>query len=400
MKKKTAIVLRQNIVGLFFVGIVLSYTFYMYRDDQDGDLKTRKKPPMSDRIDILQKCPLSDSFDFPVGPPDANGYYNAQKFGENNHLGEDWNGNGGGNTDVGDPVYAVADGVVFFAENIKSGWGNVVRIFHNIGTKDNPKYVESLYGHFQKVMVNDGDIVKKGQQIGTIGNVNGKYLAHLHFEMRDDINLPIGPGYSENKNGYLNPTKFIKSNRQTGSKNQNIVIPVIDSFYAKLCEAAIERTTKNVTYDPGYVVIKYPGGDVPEGSGVCTDVVVRSYRKVDIDLQKEVHEDMKRNFSKYPKIWNLKKPDTNIDHRRVPNLMKYFERQDASLAITQKASDYQPGDLVAWNLYGGVNHIGVVVNIKSQQTERFMIVHNIGRGPMLEDVLFNWKIIGHYRLKK
>ncbi|MCA1633023.1 MAG: DUF1287 domain-containing protein [Acidobacteria bacterium] len=169
-------------------------------------------------------------------------------------------------------------------------------------------------------------------------------------------------------------------------------------FLDKLVEAAVERTTQQVRYDPAYFSIGYPGGDVPPEVGVCTDEVIRSYRKVGVDLQKEVHEDMARNFHLYPRKWGLKKTDTNIDHRRVPNLMVFFERQGAGLAPTDDARDYKPGDIVTWDLGGQLTHIGIVVNVPSpSDTSRLMIVHNIGAGPQMEDVLFNWKITGHYR---
>lgn len=163
---------------------------------------------------LLASCPVSNGFDYPVGRPDAEGYYNAQKFGENSHLGEDWNAVTGGDTDLGDPVYAISDGVVLMAKDVKNGWGNVVRIIHNYGTASKPRYVESLYAHLDEIMVGKkGVIVKKGEKIGTIGNANGRYLAHLHFEMRDDINMPIGKGYSTNKGGYIEPSLFIQSHR-------------------------------------------------------------------------------------------------------------------------------------------------------------------------------------------
>jgi uncharacterized protein YijF (DUF1287 family) len=169
-------------------------------------------------------------------------------------------------------------------------------------------------------------------------------------------------------------------------------------FLDSLVEAAIERTTFQVRYDPTYFKIAYPGGDVPAEVGVCTDEVIRSYRKVGVDLQQEVHEDMKSNFARYPRKWGLKKPDTNIDHRRVPNLMVFFERQGASLPVSARAADYRPGDVVTWDLGGGLTHIGIVVNVASAaDPERLLIVHNIGAGPRMEDVLFAWKITGHYR---
>lgn len=172
-----------------------------------------------------------------------------------------------------------------------------------------------------------------------------------------------------------------------------------EQFLKKFVAAAEERTHHTVRYDPAYVRIPYPGGDVPEGTGVCTDEVIRSYRAVGIDLQKEVHEDMERNFSAYPqqKRWLLSHADTNIDHRRVPNLMVFFSRKGESLAITHDPADYLPGDLVTWDLGGGVPHIGIVVGEKAAQGSRHLIVHNIGQGPQREDALFAWKITGHYR---
>ena len=168
----------------------------------------------------------------------------------------------------------------------------------------------------------------------------------------------------------------------------------------KISDSAIELTNKMVTYDGAYYSIPYPNGDVPDGIGVCTDVVIRTYRAVGLDLQKEVHEDMKANFKLYPQLWNLKRPDKNIDHRRVPNLMKYFKRQGAEISITDNGKDYLPGDVVSWDLGGGLTHIGVVVNKKSNDNKRFMIVHNIGGGQVLEDCLFNYTITGHYRFLK
>ena len=152
-------------------------------------------------------------------------------------------------------------------------------------------------------------------------------------------------------------------------------------------------------YVSEYLSIPYPGGDVPAGTGVCTDEIIRSYRAVGVDLQKEVHEDMLQNFAVYPnkRRWLLAHPDSNIDHRRVPNLMVFFQRKGESLPITNHAEDYAPGDLVTWDLGGNVPHIGIVVDQKSRWSGRHMIVHNIGEGPKMEDVLFNWKITGHFR---
>jgi uncharacterized protein YijF (DUF1287 family) len=169
------------------------------------------------------------------------------------------------------------------------------------------------------------------------------------------------------------------------------------AFHARLADSTLTLTQQSVVYDPTYFRIDYPNGDVPANRGVCTDVVIRAYRKVGIDLQSKVHEDMKANFSKYPKKWGLKSTDRNIDHRRVPNLMTFFGRKGISLPVTTSAKDYIPGDVVCWNLGGAVTHIGIVVNRKSADGARYLIVHNIGSGQVLEDCLFNFTIIGHYR---
>ena len=168
----------------------------------------------------------------------------------------------------------------------------------------------------------------------------------------------------------------------------------------ELSDCALELTKQKVTYDPSYFSIDYPNGDVPSDKGVCTDVVIRAYRKIGIDLQKNVHEDMKVNFSAYPKIWGLKTTDKNIDHRRVPNLMTYFKRKGAEKPISDKAKDYLPGDIVCWNLGGAITHIGIVVDKKTKDGKRNLIVHNIGGGQVLADCLFDYKIIGHYRYEK
>jgi uncharacterized protein YijF (DUF1287 family) len=169
-------------------------------------------------------------------------------------------------------------------------------------------------------------------------------------------------------------------------------------FLRRLASAATERTKNTVRYDPAYVRIPYPGGDVPAGTGVCTDEVIRSYRAVGVDLQKEVHEDMVQNFATYPRKWKWisGKPDSNIDHRRVPNLMVFFGRKGERLPTSTRAEDYSPGDLVTYDLGGNVPHIGIVVDRKGAGGH-YMIEHNIGQGPRIEDVLFNWKITGHYR---
>lgn len=170
-----------------------------------------------------------------------------------------------------------------------------------------------------------------------------------------------------------------------------------ETFFENLSDAALALTRDQVTYDPAYVRIDYPNGDVPPDRGVCTDVIIRAYRKLSVDLQKEVHEDMASNFRLYPRLWGLSKPDKNIDHRRVPNLMVFFKRFGEVKAITRDGNDYLPGDIVCWNLGGGTTHIGLVVNKRSGDGERPLIVHNIGAGQVLEDCLFKFKVIGHYR---
>jgi uncharacterized protein YijF (DUF1287 family) len=172
-----------------------------------------------------------------------------------------------------------------------------------------------------------------------------------------------------------------------------------DNFYAVLADSTFVLTNQNVEYDPSYFRISYPGGDVPAGKGVCTDVVIRAYRKVGIDLQKEVHRDMKAHFSQYPKAWGMKQPDANIDHRRVPNLMTFFARHGTVKKNSSDPQDYQPGDIVCWDLGAGIKHIGMVVHKKSPDGKRYLIVHNIGRGQVLEDCLFRFTIIGHYQYK-
>lgn len=156
---------------------------------------------------------ISDGFDFPVGVPNGRDYYKAQNFGDNKHLGEDWNGRGGGNTDLGDPVYSVGNGLVTFSKDVCCGWGKVVRIVHHLPNHPEYQYVESVYAHLHTMDITVGSLVKRGQRIGTIGNANGRYNAHLHLEIRDFINMSLGPGYGDDQSGYLIPTEFIRLNR-------------------------------------------------------------------------------------------------------------------------------------------------------------------------------------------
>ncbi|MDO5691338.1 MAG: DUF1287 domain-containing protein [Pseudomonadota bacterium] len=161
--------------------------------------------------------------------------------------------------------------------------------------------------------------------------------------------------------------------------------------------AARSRVDTNEVYDPAYVVLAYPGGDVPEGRGVCTDVVIRAYRALGVDLQQRVHEDMKRNFSAYPRLWGLRSTDRNIDHRRVPNLQTFFTRHGSKLPLREGTSHYRPGDLVTWRLPGNLPHIGIVSDRRVPDGQRPLIIHNIGAGSAEEDVLLAYPITGHYR---
>jgi uncharacterized protein YijF (DUF1287 family) len=163
-------------------------------------------------------------------------------------------------------------------------------------------------------------------------------------------------------------------------------------------DGAVEQIGKTTNYDPSYQKIEYPNGDVPIETGVCSDVIVRAFRHAGIDLQKDLHEDMRDNFAAYPTRWGLKGTDANIDHRRVPNLQTFFTRKGKSLSTDGGAETFLPGDIVTWDLQlGGTEHVGMVVNVWYKPTQRYLIVHNIGAGTRMEDVLFAWKITGHYR---
>jgi len=167
-----------------------------------------------------------------------------------------------------------------------------------------------------------------------------------------------------------------------------------NDVHRKIAQAALEQVGVTTIYAPGYVRLLYPGGDPPKEQGVCSDVVIRAFRCISIDLQKEVHEDMEKHFNEYPKFWNLKRPDSNIDHRRVPNLMKYFQHRGKVLRLD---SEYKPGDIVAWQLEYGLFHIGVISTEIVPHEQRYYVIHNIGAVAQKEDVLFKFKIIGHYR---
>jgi len=164
-----------------------------------------------------------------------------------------------------------------------------------------------------------------------------------------------------------------------------------------LVAAARGQIGVTVRYDPAYVVLPYPGGDVPQDRGVCTDVVIRALRAKELDLQQRVHEDMLAHFDAYPKRWGLRAPDANIDHRRVPNLQVWFDRQGWAVPVTDRADDYRAGDIVTWRLPGDLDHIGIVGDRRSPFTRTPLILHNIGHGTREDDILFAYPITGHYR---
>lgn len=200
-----------KIILFFFIGI--GFYFANCSEPIPEESNTKAKELLTDTLikpvsstAFYSSEHIADFFDFPVGKPDAKGYYNAQAFGTNNHLGDDWNAVTGGNSDLGDPIYAVANGYVHFAKDVGGGWGNVIRIHHQL---PDGKKVESLYAHCDAIKIEPNTWVNRGQEIGTIGTANGAYLAHLHFEMRSDLSLPIGRGYAREANGYINPTQFI-----------------------------------------------------------------------------------------------------------------------------------------------------------------------------------------------
>ncbi len=199
---------------------------------------------------------------------------------------------------------------------------------------------------------------------------------------------------------FLIAISFLSCNQNQKSNIQianTVVVP--KSFEEKLAGAAIAIVDPTIHYDPSYFSITYPNGDIPKNKGVCTDVIIRAYRKLGIDLQKKVHEDMKVNFLKYPNLkkWGMTKTDTNIDHRRVPNLEVFFERKGIKLALSEEAKNYKPGEIVTWIINEKLPHIGIITNKKSYDGKRNLIVHNVGGGQVLEDCLFSYKIVGHFK---
>lgn len=201
-----------------YLSILLIYLLFSCVNAQQEETIVHIEPVLTeeDSTFIIPDEFIANQFDYPVGKPDSEGYFNAQKFGKNNHLGDDWNGLGGGNSDLGDPVYAIASGYVTFAQDYNPSWGNVIRMTHFL---PDGEQVESLYAHCNEMFVTENEWVSVGDKIGTIGNAHGRYKAHLHLELRDRVGLSIGKGYDSNTEGYIDPTEFIEAHRIIGERN-------------------------------------------------------------------------------------------------------------------------------------------------------------------------------------
>ncbi len=219
--------LSKYIIAVSFLCLVLGFAYHIEElpkssesEDQSLNLALDKNRSSNtsyyyyDSIFYYNPRYITRGFDYPVGKPNADNYYLASKFGNNNHLGEDWNGRGGGNSDLGDPVYAIGNGVVTVAKDICCGWGNVVRVVHKLEGHPEFKYLESVYAHLDRIDVFEGQLLEKGQTLGSIGTAHGTYVAHLHLELRDFLDMKMGPGYSKDWEGYLDPSEFIRNNRQ------------------------------------------------------------------------------------------------------------------------------------------------------------------------------------------
>ena len=210
------------------------------------------------------------------------------------------------------------------------------------------------------------------------------------FEPQGDIERSISGGKTPNE-------KIITIEREPtivdGTKK---AVTIRDKFIL----GAVTQYGVTTSYNGAYKKIAYPNGDVDISTGVCTDVIVRAFRAVGIDLQKDIHRDMKRHFRQYPKKWGLRSPDTNIDHRRVPNMVKYFERKGyrVSEGKTDDYKKYLPGDLVVWSIRGELTHIGIVSDQKVPETSRYYIIHNPFQGVEISDWLIEFKIINHFRV--
>lgn len=195
--------------------------------------------------------------------------------------------------------------------------------------------------------------------------------------------------------------EYVKSQRDQPTPDKvEFTVENLESageYGSKLAAQALRQTQCEVSYDGAYYQIDYPMGDVPANKGMAADVVIRSYRSLGVDLQKLVHEDMKVDFRLYPQLWGLKGPDTNIDHRRVPNLQRFFSRHGQEIAPSRVATDYKYGDIVVWLLPHGEPHIGIAVPGPGSHSDEIWVVHNVGKGPQWENTLLDYEIVGHYR---
>ncbi len=197
--------------------LLLAVLFSCVNAQQNDEIQpSHNETASKDSSFVVPSEYVADQFDYPVGKPDAKGYFNAQGFGDNTHLGDDWNGLGGGDSDLGDPVYAIADGYVTFAQEHNASWGNVIRIVHYL---PDSSQVESLYAHCNEILVKENQWVSVGDQIGTIGNANGRYKAHLHLELRYEVGMPIGGGYDSDTKGYFDPTGYIERHRKVPNRD-------------------------------------------------------------------------------------------------------------------------------------------------------------------------------------
>ena len=203
---------------------------------------------------------------------------------------------------------------------------------------------------------------------------------------------------SQGCRGAVLQNPFSQSSSPSSTFERPAIADIQPDTIRRVIESANEQLKVTTKYTQDYRVIPYPGGDLPAETGACTDVVIRTFRKAGVDLQKEVHEDMAANFASYPQKWGLPGPDTNIDHRRVPNLQTFFTRKGKAVPISNDGDNYRPGDVVTWDLDGkGMTHIGLVSNLWNDHAKRYLIIHNIGGGVAEEDRLFAWKITGHFR---
>lgn len=194
---------------------------------------------------------------------------------------------------------------------------------------------------------------------------------------------------------------FLKATQVvTSMENADLLISSLkesNGFGGGLAAAALAHSGEKITYDPSYYKIAYPNGDLPANKGVAADVIVRCYRSMGMDLQVLVHEDMSENFRGYPGLWGAAAPDTNIDHRRVANLQRFFEHKGRTITASRNASDYLPGDIVVWELGNAEKHIGIIVPGPGDRAEEAWVVHNMGAGVKWENILFDYSVQRHFR---